>query len=149
VGASRPRPWACGRPSGGLGGERSRQGPAAAWPLRPPPLRKGDRAFCLLRDTTVVITSWTAARIPWPRCRTLDGTGGGSGILLDEEVARAVRWESAAAVCYWWGISDGVVWRWRRALGVTRTSCEGTRRLTPAAAELGAAALRGKELPPE
>jgi hypothetical protein len=77
------------------------------------------------------------------------GPGGGSGILLDEELARAVRHESAAAVCFWWGVSEGVVWRWRKALGVTRTNCEGTRRLTRAASELGAAELRGKELPPE
>jgi hypothetical protein len=118
-------------------------------PYRPPRLRKGDRAICLLRDCDVVVTGWTDARIPWPRCRALDGPGRGSGILLDEELARAVRHESAAAVCYWWGISEGVVWRRRKALGVTRTSCEGTRRLTQAAAELGAAELRRKELPPE
>jgi hypothetical protein len=87
-------------------------------PYAPPPLRKGDRAHCLLRDCTVVITSWTAARIPWPRCRALDGPGGGSGILLGEELARAVRQESAAAVCQWWGVSEGVVWRWRKVLEV-------------------------------
>jgi hypothetical protein len=42
-------------------------------PYRPPVLRKGDRAFCLFRDCAVVVTSWTDARIPWPRCRALDG----------------------------------------------------------------------------
>jgi hypothetical protein len=118
-------------------------------PYAPPPLRKGDRAVCLFRDRTVVIKSWTARPHPWPRCRALDGPGGGSGILLDEELARAVRHESAAAVCHWWGVSEGVVWRWRRVLGVTRTSNEGTRRLNRAAVELGAAELRGKQLPPE
>jgi hypothetical protein len=66
-------------------------------PYAPPPLRKGDHAFCLLRDCVVVVTSWTAARIPWPRCRALDQHGGG-GMLLDEERARAVRQESMAAV---------------------------------------------------
>jgi hypothetical protein len=32
----------------------------------------------------MVVTSWTAARIPWPRCRALDSHGGSSGILPDE-----------------------------------------------------------------
>jgi hypothetical protein len=91
----------------------------------------------LLRDCDVVITSWTDARIPWPRCRALDGTGGGSGLLLDEELARAVRHESAAAVMYWWGASSEAVKRWRRALGVGRTDNEGSRRLIRAAAAGG------------
>jgi hypothetical protein len=70
-------------------------------PYRPPGLKKGDRTTCLLRDCVVVITSWTDAPISWPRCRILDGPGRGSGILLDEELARAVRHESAAAIGYW------------------------------------------------
>src|SRR5262245_50244449 len=42
--------------------------------------------------------------IPWPRCRALDQRGGcGSGLLVDEELARAVRSESTAAEMYWWG----------------------------------------------
>jgi hypothetical protein len=81
-------------------------------PYTAPPLRKGDRAICLLRDTDVIITGWTSARISWPRCRALDGPGGGSGILLDEELARAVRCESAAAICYWWRVVRHEAWRW-------------------------------------
>jgi hypothetical protein len=118
-------------------------------PYRPLPLARGSRAFCLLRDCPVIITSWTDAPIPWPRCRALDGPGGGSGILLDEELARAVRHESAAAMCYWWGVSEGVVWRWRKALAVTRTSNDGTRRLIRASAKAGAADVRGRTLPPD
>jgi hypothetical protein len=38
-------------------------------------------------------------------------------LLVDEELARAIRSESAAVLRYWWGVSVGVVWRWRRALG--------------------------------
>jgi hypothetical protein len=38
-----------------------------------------------------------------------------------------------------------VVWRWRRALGVTRTSNEGSRRLIQSAAEAGAEAMREHE----
>jgi hypothetical protein len=118
-------------------------------PYSPLPLARGARAFCLLRDCALIITSWTDAPIPWPRCRALDGPGGGSNILLDEELARAVRQESAAAVCYWWGVSEGVVWRWRKALAVTRTSNDGTRRLMHASAKAGAAKVRGQTLPPD
>jgi hypothetical protein len=78
-----------------------------------------------------------------------DGPGGGSGILLDEELARAVRCESAAAIRHWWGVTVGVVWRWRKALGVTRTNNEGSRRLIQGAAEGGAAAMRERGLTDE
>jgi hypothetical protein len=57
-------------------------------------------------------------------------------------VAGAVRCESAAAVAYWWRASEAVVWRWRRALGVTRTNNAGSRRLIRAAAASGGQALR-------
>jgi hypothetical protein len=36
--------------------------------------------------------------------------------------ARAVRLESAAAIRHWWGVSVGVVWRWRKALGLPCTA---------------------------
>jgi hypothetical protein len=62
-------------------------------PYRAPPLRRGDRAFCLFRDCDVVVTSWTNAPISWPRCRALDRPLGGSGLLVDEELARAVKHE--------------------------------------------------------
>ena len=104
-------------------------------PYAPPALQRGDRAFCLFRDCTVVVTGWTDARFPWPRCRALDGTGGGSGVLVDDELARAVRSESAAAIRHWWRVAECAVWRWRKALGVTRTNNEGSRRLIRTAAE--------------
>jgi hypothetical protein len=42
-----------------------------------------------------------------------------------------------------------VVWKWRKALGVGRLNCEGSRRLIRQASEQGAAQVRGKPLPPE
>jgi hypothetical protein len=42
-----------------------------AGPYKPPTLRKGERTFCLYRDAEVVITSWSDARIPWPRARSV------------------------------------------------------------------------------
>jgi hypothetical protein len=118
-------------------------------PYTPPPLKKGDRATCLYRDADVVVTSWSDGRISWPRCRAL-GHRGGSGLLVDEELARAVRSESAAAIMYWWGVSCNAVWSWRKALGVSgHGGTEGSRRLHQAACAKGADQVRGKPLSPE
>jgi hypothetical protein len=57
------------------------------------------------------ITRETSARISWPRCLPLN-LKGQPALLLDDELARAVRTEAAAAaVCYHWGVTVGVVWR--------------------------------------
>jgi hypothetical protein len=45
---------------------------------------------------------------------------GRPGILVEEELARAVRGESSLAVMYWWGASQRVVWCWRKALDAPR-----------------------------
>jgi hypothetical protein len=116
-------------------------------PYQAPPLKRGDRAVCLYRDAEVVITGWSDARIAWPRCHPVGR--GGVGLLVDEELARAVRHESALAVAYWWGVSRDAVRYWRRALGVGRADNEGTARLVKAASASGAAAVRGQGLPPE
>jgi hypothetical protein len=117
-------------------------------PYRQPALNRGDRTHCLVRDRDVVITGWSNARIPWPRCRALGTHGGGSGLLVDEELARAIRSESAAALRYWWGVGEHAVWHWRRELGVSRTSNPGSQRLIQAASEAGASVTRGKPLGP-
>jgi hypothetical protein len=52
---------------------------------------------------------------------------------VNEDLARAARQGSAAALMSWWGAAVGVVWRWRRALGVSRMGNTGTRRLMQAA----------------
>jgi hypothetical protein len=67
-------------------------------PYRSPRLRKGDRTSCLFQDCDVVVTGWTDARIPWPRCRPVDVPRTHPSLPVDDELARAVRQESAAAV---------------------------------------------------
>jgi hypothetical protein len=116
-------------------------------PYTPPALDRGDPAVCRYRDAGVIVTSWSDAPIPWPRCQ-VPGQRGGSGPLVDAELARAVRCESAQAIRFWWGVSQTAVQNWRRALGVERFN-EGSRRLLNALnAELGAA-LKGKRQPAE
>src|ERR1700757_4701342 len=95
-------------------------------PYKPPPLKRGDRATCLYRDCDVVITTWTDARISWPRCRAAGKSGAGSGLLVDEKLARAIRTESAEAIKYWWGVGTHAVWSWRKAFGVARWGTEGS-----------------------
>src|SRR5262249_39086450 len=114
-------------------------------PYQAPALKRGDRATCLFKDCDVVVTGWTDARISWPRCRPRHVPRSHPSLLVNEELARAIRHESAAAIRHWWGVGVGVVWRWRRAFGVGRTNNEGSARLMRAAAELGATAAAARE----
>jgi hypothetical protein len=88
----------------------------------------------------------SAARIPWPLCKSIGR--GHPGLLVEEELARAVRCENVLAVRYWWGASPRVVNKWRKALGVGRHN-EGSLRLYRMNGEAAAAVLRGVPLPPE
>jgi hypothetical protein len=115
-------------------------------PYEPPALRKGDRTVCLYRAADVVISAWSDGRTSWPRCRAV-GVRGGSGLLVCEELARAIRTESAAALEYWWGVSNSTVTLWRAALGVEgQFGTEGSKRLHQATSERGAAATRTREV---
>jgi hypothetical protein len=98
-------------------------------PYTPPRLIKGDKVFCHFRDKLVSIIGWSDGRISWPRCCPVGDRGGGKGLLVDDELLRAVRHESATAVAYWWGVSESTAQRWRRAFDVRRMENEGTRRL--------------------
>lgn len=115
-------------------------------PYLPPPLRKGDHSFCLYRNCDVVVTSWNDARISWPRCRALAHRGG-SGLLVTEELVRAVRTESVEAIKFWFGVGSHAVWNWRRAFGVGQWATEGSRRLHQELSEAGAAMIKGKKQP--
>jgi hypothetical protein len=118
-------------------------------PYRVPRLAVGGRAPCLYQDCLVYVTGWTDGPIPWPRCRPVDVRRSHPTLLVDEELARAVRLESAAAIRHWWGVSVGVVWRWRKAMGVTRTNNPGSVRRQRAASAKGADTTRGVPLPPD
>jgi len=61
--------------------------------------------------------------------------------LLEQQAARRSRRRVPAC---WWRVSEGVVWRWRKVLGVTRTDNEGSRRLIRTAAATGDDVVAGK-----
>jgi hypothetical protein len=83
----------------------------------PPVVRIGERVTCLFRDCDCKVTSVSNARIPWPRVQPI-GQRGGSGLWVCDELVKAITTESAQALKYHFGVSDGVVWRWRKAFGV-------------------------------
>jgi hypothetical protein len=116
-------------------------------PYTSPPLRRGDHAVCLYRDSEVVITSWSDARIPWPRCRRV-GHRAGPGLLVNPELAGAIRFESSLALQHWFGVAEVTVWAWRRALGVKRFN-EGSAQLQTEGNRRKASAIRGKKLTAE
>jgi hypothetical protein len=118
---------------------RLRHGPYAM-----PPLHVGDCAVCELRGDGI-ITSISNGRIPWPRCRSVEAHGGGSGLLLAGDLVQAVRTEAAIAVQNLWGVTHGVLIRWRAALNVTRTNNKGTKRLRHAVARVAGAATQAHE----
>jgi len=71
--------------------------------------------------------------------RWSDGQRGGSGVLVEEELARAIRGESALALMSWWGVTNCTVCNWRKVLGVEGPAgTPGSQRLIQAAAERGA-----------
>ena len=111
-------------------------------PYQPPKLKVGDRTLCLYRDAEVVIYDWSLAPIPWPLCYPLGKRGAGKGLLVDVELARAVRLESGLAVCHWWGISRATVRKWRRIVGADRKNNPGTRRLILATVHKASASRR-------
>jgi hypothetical protein len=110
----------------------------------PPPVRIGERVTCLFRDTECVVTAFSAAPIQWPRVRAVEHRGG-SGLWVNETLVKAIRTESAAALQHHFGVTGGVVWRWRKAFGVGgHATTKGSRRAIRTAAQAGAASVKAK-----
>ncbi len=99
---------------------------------RIPALRRGDYVCCLVRDCPLIVTTWSDAPISWP-CGKPPKRGGPPRLIVEEELARAIENESAAAICHWWGISMFTVVKWRKSLCVNRRNNEGTQILIHAA----------------
>lgn len=85
---------------------------------RTPACKIGERVTCLARGDVDVI-KLSAGRIQWP-IAVRPGIGGRS-LVLNWDLAEAVRRETNRAVCYWWGVTPQTVSKWRKALGVKNT----------------------------
>jgi hypothetical protein len=58
------------------------------------------------------------AIVLWPCCRPLEPPRVGTGLFIDDELARAIRNEVAMAVAYWWAVHRIKVRYSRKALVV-------------------------------
>jgi hypothetical protein len=76
------------------------------------------------------------------------GGSGRPGLLITDELVRAIRTESAEAIKFWFGVSTPTVWQWRRAFGISHWGTEGSHRLHRRCSEAGAALRRGQKLSP-
>ncbi len=99
-------------------------------PYRSPRCRLGGWLVCAIRGR-VPVRSISAGRIPWPQTR--HGRSRPAFILCGD-LARAVRRESALAICHWWGVTAQTVTVWRKELGIGPTT-EGTSQLRSALAQ--------------
>lgn len=116
--------------------------PLLGGPYRPPACRVGDWLDDALHGR-VQVNGFTAAPNSWPTRKR--ARGGVRTLLITEELARAIRFESAVAIAHWWGISTKTVGVFRRQLDVPRNT-PGTLQQHAAAAVLPppAAAAKGR-----
>ncbi len=94
-------------------------------PYYPPRVRPGEFYPCEVHGLELV-TDWTDAPLSWPIHRGGRGRGR-SSLLVTPELVRALRTESVAAICYWWGVGKATVVRWKAHFGIGRS--EGSSRL--------------------
>jgi hypothetical protein len=92
-------------------------------PYRMPRCRIGGRLFCEERGW-VTVKRISDGKIPWPQTVVRRSRA----FILCGGLVKAVRRESAIAVCHWWGVTPQTVSKWRKALGVPQVN-EGTARL--------------------
>jgi hypothetical protein len=107
-----------------------------------PRFRYGDRVRCEVRGELVVM-GLSDTPIPWP----VGLRGKAKSLVIYLGLAEAVRRESSAAVCHYWGVTGKTVSTWRKALGVGQLT-EGTSLLKSEALReseaLAAAIARGR-----
>jgi hypothetical protein len=92
-------------------------------------------------DGRLRVGRWTSAPIPWP-CRKKSGR---PSLIFCGDLVRAVKTESVADICRWWGVGQTKVWMWRQALGVGRVTAGTRKRLQDNTGVPPDASARGRE----
>jgi hypothetical protein len=87
-----------------------------------PHCRIGQRLRCRLRGP-VEVAGISDTPIPWPQARRDRPSP-----IVCGDLVKALRRESATAICHWWGVTGQTVTKWRKLLGI-RPGTPGTRRL--------------------
>ena len=83
--------------------------------------------------------------IPWPRVQ-VPKQRGGCGLLVNAELQRAIRTESAAALMHYFGVKMTTAWRWRKWLKVEgQATTPGSRGLHAIKCAKGAAGIKAKD----
>jgi hypothetical protein len=68
-------------------------------PYKPPRCWLGKKLFCKVRGW-VPVRRISAGRIPWPETSVVHSRA----FILIDDLVKAVRHESAIAICHWWGV---------------------------------------------
>jgi hypothetical protein len=66
-------------------------------------------------------------------------------LIVDSTLERAIRTESAESLRHFFGVTKGVVWRWRKAFGIPRAGTPGSADRIAESSAKGAAAMKSKE----
>jgi hypothetical protein len=82
-------------------------------PYEPPLVKRGFLVDAIRGK--VRFSRFTNTPIPWPKFQN-QSKGGSGGIVLCGDLIRALTDESGPAVAYHWGVCQGTVRTWRRAL---------------------------------
>ena len=66
-------------------------------------------------------------------------------MIVNATLERAIRTESAESLRHFFGVTAGVVWRWRKAFGIPRAGTPGSADRIAESSAKGAAAMKSKE----
>ena len=119
--------------------------PALTGSYTPPRVRVGQSVRGRYRDAECRVTGFCDAPIRWPLAKVVGKRDGRAGPLVDGEMERVIRTESAVALAHRFGVDGGTARRWRQWPGVAgHATTPGTREEARGAAVKRAAGGGGR-----